>query len=151
MFDIVKVRPTTGVLLFGPPGTGKTTIVKAIAYESKAKLFIINGPEIMGGGEGQAEKKLWEIFEEAKSSLPSILFIDEIDSIAPNRENSHGETAKKVVTQLLTLMDGLGGRSTQFIIIAATNLPNSIDPALWWFGWFDKEIEIGVPDEKGRL
>lgn len=150
LFKVLGVKPPKGVLLFGPPGSGKTLIAKAIANETGAFFFILNGPEIMSKQMGEAEGNLRKAFEECEKNSPAILFIDEIDSIAPNREKSQGETEKRVVAQLLTLMDGVKGRG-QVVVIGATNRPNTLDPALRRAGRFDREIDIGVPDEAGRL
>ncbi|MEM3829977.1 MAG: CDC48 family AAA ATPase, partial [Conexivisphaerales archaeon] len=150
IFMRLGIEPPKGVLLYGPPGTGKTLLARAVASESGASFFSINGPEIISKWVGDAEKRLREIFENAEKSAPSIIFIDEIDAIAPKREESTGEVEHRVVSQLLTLMDGLKGRGN-VIVIAATNRPNAIDPALRRPGRFDREIYIGVPDEKGRL
>jgi len=149
LFDRLGIDPPRGVLLYGPPGTGKTLIAKAVANESGANFYSINGPEIMSKYYGQSEEKLREKFEEAEKTAPSIVFIDEIDSIAPKREEVTGETERRVVAQLLTLMDGLGGRG-QVIVIGATNREDAIDPALRRPGRFDREIEIGVPTRDGR-
>ena len=149
LFTRLGVDPPRGVLLHGPPGTGKTMLARAVANESEAQFFTINGPEIMGSGYGESEKALREVFEEAAKASPSIVFIDEIDSIAPKRTQVHGETEKRLVAQLLTLMDGLQARSN-VVVIAATNRPDAIDEALRRPGRFDREIVIGVPDEKGR-
>jgi transitional endoplasmic reticulum ATPase len=149
LFTRLGVDPPRGVLLHGPPGTGKTMLARAVANESEASFFTINGPEIMGSGYGESEKALREVFEEASKSSPSIVFIDEIDSIAPKRTQVHGEAEKRLVAQLLTLMDGLHTRSN-IVVIAATNRPDAIDEALRRPGRFDREIVIGVPDEKGR-
>merc|ERR1719331_2047596 len=150
LFKTLGVKPPKGVLLYGPPGSGKTLIARAIANETGAFFFLLNGPEIMSKMAGQAEENLRKAFGEAEANQPSIIFIDEIDSIAPNREKTNGEVERRVVAQLLTLMDGVKGRG-QVVCIGATNRPNSIDPALRRFGRFDREIDIGVPDEVGRL
>ena len=150
IFRNLGVKPPKGVLLHGPPGSGKTLLAKAIANETGASLFIINGPEILSKMQGESEKNLRSIFEEAEKQSPSIIFIDEIDSIAPNREKTNAEADKRIVSQLLTLMDGMKSKSN-VIVIGATNRPNSLDPALRRFGRFDKELDIGVPDETGRL
>ncbi len=149
LFQRLGVDPPRGVLLHGPPGTGKTRLARAVANESDAEFFLINGPEIMGSAYGESEKKLREIFEAAAKAAPSILFIDEIDSIAPKRGQVTGETEKRLVAQLLTLMDGLEPR-TNLVVIAATNRPEAIDEALRRPGRFDREIVVGVPDERGR-
>ena len=149
LFTRLGVDPPKGVLLHGPPGTGKTRLARAVANESEAQFFTINGPEIMGSAYGESEKRLREVFEEAGKAAPSIVFIDEIDSIAPKRTQTHGAAEKRLVAQLLTLMDGLHSRSN-IVVIAATNRPDAIDEALRRPGRFDREIVIGVPDEKGR-
>ncbi|AZI37240.1 putative ATPase [Caenibius tardaugens NBRC 16725] len=149
LFTRLGVDPPKGVLLHGPPGTGKTRLAQAVANESDAEFFIINGPEIMGSAYGESEKRLREVFEEAARAAPSIVFIDEIDSIAPKRSQVPGEAEKRLVAQLLTLMDGLDARSN-LVVIAATNRPDAIDEALRRPGRFDREIVIGVPDESGR-
>ena len=149
LFTRLGVDPPKGVLLHGPPGTGKTRLAQAVANESDAAFFTINGPEIMGSGYGDSEKRLREIFDEAAKSAPAIIFIDEIDSIAPKRDRVPGEAEKRLVAQLLTLMDGLEARSN-LVVIAATNRPDAIDEALRRPGRFDREIVLGVPDERGR-
>ncbi|MEM2542228.1 MAG: CDC48 family AAA ATPase [Candidatus Korarchaeum sp.] len=149
LFRHLGIDPPKGVLLFGPPGTGKTLLAKAVANESNAHFISISGPEIMSKYYGESEKRLREIFEEAEKNAPSIIFIDELDSIAPNRNEVTGEVERRVVAQLLALMDGLKGRG-EVIVIGATNRPEAIDPALRRPGRFDREIEIGVPDREGR-
>jgi transitional endoplasmic reticulum ATPase len=149
LFTRLGVDPPKGVLLHGPPGTGKTRLAQAVANESDAEFFTINGPEIMGSGYGESEKRLREVFEQASRAAPSIIFIDEIDSIAPKRTQVSGEAEKRLVAQLLTLMDGLESRAN-LVVIAATNRPDAIDEALRRPGRFDREIVIGVPDENGR-
>jgi transitional endoplasmic reticulum ATPase len=149
LFQRLGVDPPKGVLLHGPPGTGKTRLARAVANESDAQFFHIAGPEIMGSAYGESEKKLRELFEEAGQAAPSIIFIDEIDSIAPKRGQVSGEAEKRLVAQLLTLMDGLEPRQN-LVVIAATNRPEAIDEALRRPGRFDREIVVGVPDETGR-
>jgi transitional endoplasmic reticulum ATPase len=149
LFQRLGVDPPKGLLLYGPPGTGKTRLARAVANESDAQFFLINGPEIMGSAYGESEKRLREVFEEATKSAPSIVFIDEIDSIAPKRGQVSGEAEKRLVAQLLTLMDGLESRAN-LVVIAATNRPEAIDEALRRPGRFDREIVVGVPDERGR-
>ncbi|MEM0162520.1 MAG: CDC48 family AAA ATPase, partial [Thermoproteota archaeon] len=150
LFERLGIEAPKGVLLYGPPGTGKTLLAKAVASESNANFFSISGPEVMSKFYGESEERLREIFKQAKENAPSIIFIDEIDSIAPKREEVTGEVEKRVVSQLLALMDGLESRG-KVVVIGATNRPNAIDPALRRPGRFDREIEIGVPDRQGRL
>ena len=150
IFEKLGVEAPKGVLLYGPPGTGKTLLAKAVANESNAHFISISGPEIMSKFYGESEARLRDIFKEGKEKAPTIIFIDEIDSIAPKREEVTGEVERRVVSQLLSLMDGLEGRG-KVIVIAATNRQNAIDPALRRPGRFDREIEIKVPDRKGRL
>eukprot|EP00919_Chromeraceae_sp_WS-2016_P080604 GHVR01190561.1.p1 GENE.GHVR01190561.1~~GHVR01190561.1.p1 ORF type:complete len:798 (+),score=224.09 GHVR01190561.1:94-2487(+) len=150
LFKTLGVKPPRGVLLYGPPGSGKTLIARAVANETGAFFFLINGPEVMSKMAGEAEANLRRAFEEAEKNSPAIIFIDEIDSIAPKRDKTNGEVERRVVSQLLTLMDGLKSRG-QVVIIGATNRPNTIDTALRRFGRFDREIDIGVPDDNGRL
>ena len=149
LFDALGIDPPKGVLLYGPPGTGKTLLAKAVANESGANFLSIQGPEIMNKYYGESEAHLRQIFEEAETNSPSIIFIDELDSIASKRDETQGEVERRVVAQLLTLMDGLQGRG-QVIVIAATNRPDAIDQALRRPGRFDREIEIGIPDRDGR-
>ncbi|MCD6383524.1 MAG: CDC48 family AAA ATPase, partial [Thermoplasmata archaeon] len=149
LFEKLGIEPPKGVLLYGPPGTGKTLIAKAVANETNANFFSLSGPEIMSKYYGQSEENLREIFKQAQESAPSIIFIDEIDSIAPKRDEVKGEVESRVVAQLLALMDGLESRG-KVIVIGATNRPNALDPALRRPGRFDREIEIGIPDRKGR-
>ena len=149
LFERLGIHPPKGVLLYGPPGTGKTLIARAVANESGANFFSINGPEIMSKYYGQSEQKLREIFLKAEESAPSIIFIDEIDSIAPKREEVQGEVERRVVAQLLTLMDGLKERG-HVVVIGASNRIDAVDPALRRPGRFDREINIGVPDKNGR-
>ena len=149
LFEKLGIEPPKGVLLYGPPGTGKTLLAKAVANESDANFLYIGGPEIVSKFVGESEEKLRKMFKEAEENAPSIIFIDEIDAIAPKRGEVSGEVEKRVVSQLLTIMDGLKARGN-VIVIAATNRPDSIDPALRRPGRFDREIEIGVPSREGR-
>ncbi|TQS77347.1 MAG: AAA family ATPase [Methanomethylophilus alvi] len=149
LFERMGISAPKGVLLYGPPGTGKTLIAEALANESGASFLTIRGPEIVGKYYGESEAHLREIFDQAEKSAPSIIFIDEIDSIAPNRERADSETERRIVAQLLTLMDGMGGRGN-VVVIGATNQEDSIDPALRRPGRFDREIEIGIPNLEGR-
>lgn len=150
LFKAIGVKPPRGILLYGPPGTGKTLIARAVANETGAFFFLINGPEIMSKLAGESESNLRKAFEEAEKNSPSIIFIDELDAIAPKREKTQGEVERRIVSQLLTLMDGLKQRS-HVIVMAATNRPNTIDSALRRFGRFDREVDIGIPDITGRL
>src|SRR5271155_370568 len=150
LFKSIGIKPPRGILLFGPPGSGKTLIARAIANETGAFFFLLNGPEIMSKMAGEAEANLRKAFEEAEKNSPAIIFIDELDSIAPKRDKTNGEVERRVVSQLLTLMDGMKARSN-VVVMAATNRPNSIDPALRRFGRFDREICIDVPDVTGRM
>jgi transitional endoplasmic reticulum ATPase len=150
VFARLGIEPHSGILMYGSPGCGKTLIAKALASESEANFFIINGPEIMNKYYGETEARLRDIFKEARESSPSIIFIDEIDAIAPKREEAFGDVEKRVVAQLLALMDGMSERG-QVIVLGATNRPESLDPALRRPGRFDREIEIGVPNAEGRL
>jgi len=150
IFERLGVEPPKGVLLHGPPGTGKTLLAKAVANETNAHFILINGPEIMSKFYGQSEENLRKKFEEAEKNAPSIVFIDEIDAIATKREETKGEVERRVVAQLLALMDGLKSRG-KVVVIAATNVPNILDPALRRPGRFDRELEIGVPNKEGRL
>jgi transitional endoplasmic reticulum ATPase len=149
IFQRLGIEPPKGVLLHGPPGCGKTLLARAVANESEANFFSINGPEIMSKFYGESEARLREIFQQAQQNAPSIIFIDELDAIAPKREEVTGEVERRVVAQLLALMDGLGGRGN-VIVIGATNRPGALDPALRRPGRFDREVEIGVPDKQGR-
>lgn len=150
LFRAIGVKPPRGILLYGPPGTGKTLIARAVANETGAFFFLINGPEIMSKMAGESESNLRKAFEEAEKNAPAIIFIDELDAIAPKRDKTHGEVERRIVSQLLTLMDGLKQRA-HVVVMAATNRPNSIDAALRRFGRFDREIDIGIPDATGRL
>src|SRR3984885_1230293 len=150
IFERVGIEAPKGVLLYGPPGTGKTLLAKAVANETNANFYSIGGPEIMSKYYGESEERLRGIFKEAQENAPSIIFIDEIDSIAPKREEVSGELEKRIVSQLLSLMDGLQSRG-KVVVIGATNRPDALDPALRRPGRFDREIEIGVPDEESRL
>lgn len=150
LFKRLGVEAPKGVLLHGPPGTGKTLLAKAVANETNTSFYTIGGPEIMSKYYGESEEKLRSIFEQAEKNAPSIIFIDEIDSIAPKREEVSGEVERRIVAQLLSLMDGMSSRG-KVVVIGATNRVNAIDPALRRPGRFDREIEIGVPDRNGRL
>ena len=150
LFKRLGVEAPKGVLLHGPPGTGKTLLAKAVANETNASFYTIGGPEIMSKYYGESEEKLRNIFEQAEKNAPSIIFIDEIDSIAPKREEVSGEVERRIVAQLLSLMDGMSSRG-KVVVIGATNRVNAVDPALRRPGRFDREIEIGVPDRDGRL
>jgi len=150
LFTGLGIEPHSGILLYGPPGCGKTLIAKVLASESEANMYSINGPEIMNKYYGETEARLREIFKEAKDNSPSIIFIDEIDAIAPKREEAYGDVEKRVVAQLLALMDGLTDRGN-VIVLGASNRPESVDPALRRPGRFDREVEISVPNEDGRL
>jgi len=150
IFERLGIEPPKGVLLHGPPGTGKTLLAKAVANETASNFFLINGPEIMSKFYGQSEANVRKKFEEAEKEAPSIIFIDEIDAIAPKREESYGEVERRVVAQLLALMDGLKSRG-KVVVIAATNIPDALDPALRRPGRFDREVDIGVPNKQGRL
>ncbi|WP_299292749.1 CDC48 family AAA ATPase [Nitrosopumilus sp.] len=149
LFEKIGVEAPKGVLLYGPPGTGKTLLAKAVAGETNAHFISLSGPEIMGKYYGESEERIREIFTQAEENSPSIIFIDEIDSIAPKRDEVSGEVEKRIVSQLLTLLDGMKSRG-KVVVIAATNRPDSIDPALRRPGRFDREIEIGIPDDYGR-
>ncbi|MGI0002741.1 MAG: AAA family ATPase, partial [Nitrosopumilaceae archaeon] len=149
LFEKLGVEAPKGVLMYGSTGTGKTLLAKAVAGETNSHFISLSGPEVMGKYYGESEERLREIFKQAEENAPSIIFIDEIDSIAPKREEVTGEVEKRVVSQLLTLMDGMKSRG-KVVVIAATNRPDSIDPALRRPGRFDREIEIGIPDEEGR-
>jgi len=150
IFTRLNIEPHSGILLYGPPGCGKTLIAKVLASESEANFYSINGPEIMNKYYGETEARLRDIFKEAKENSPSVIFIDEIDAIAPKREEAYGDVEKRVVAQLLALMDGLNDRGN-VIVLGATNRPESVDPALRRPGRFDREIEISVPNAEGRL
>lgn len=150
LFKSLGIKPPKGLLMYGPPGSGKTLIARAVANETGAFFFLINGPEIMSKMAGESEDNLRKAFAEAEKNAPSIIFIDEIDSIAPKRDKVNGEVERRIVSQLLTLMDGLKSRA-HIVVMAATNRPNSIDGALRRFGRFDREVDIGVPDETGRM
>src|SRR6266498_4803736 len=150
LFKRLGVEAPKGVLLHGPPGTGKTLLAKAVANETNANFYSISGPEIMSKFYGQSEENLRDMFKQAEENAPSIIFIDELDSIAPKRDEVTGEVERRVVAQLLALMDGLQARG-KVVVIGATNRPNALDPALRRPGRFDREIEIGVPDRDGRL
>jgi transitional endoplasmic reticulum ATPase len=150
IFRAFSIRPPKGILLYGPPGTGKTLIARAVANTARANFYLISGPEIGSKYYGESEKKLRDIFKEAEKTAPSIIFIDEIDSLAPSRDNTSTEVERRIVSQLLTLMDGLSP-SDKVVVLAATNRPNAVDPALRRPGRFDREIEIPAPDAAARL
>ncbi|MDP3917375.1 MAG: CDC48 family AAA ATPase [Nanoarchaeota archaeon] len=150
IFESLGISPPKGVLLHGPPGTGKTLLAKAVANETNANFILVNGPELLSKFYGETEKKIRNLFEDAEKNAPSIIFIDEIDAIAPKREDTYGEVERRMVSQLLTVMDGLKSRG-RVIVIGATNRQNSLDPALRRPGRFDREINIGVPNKEGRL
>jgi transitional endoplasmic reticulum ATPase len=150
LFKAIGIKPPKGILMYGPPGSGKTLIARAVANETGAFFWLINGPEIMSKMSGEAEANLRKAFAECEKNAPAILFIDELDSIAPKRDKANGEVERRIVSQLLTLMDGMNSRSN-VIVMAATNRPNSIDGALRRFGRFDREVDIGVPDKIGRF
>ncbi len=149
IFRRLGIKPPKGILFYGPPGTGKTLLAKAIAHETNSRFYSINGPEIMSKFYGESEENLRRIFKEAEENAPAIIFIDEIDAIAPKREETHGEVERRIVSQLLTLMDGLKSRG-HVVVIGATNRPNALDPALRRPGRFDREVEIGMPNREGR-
>jgi len=150
IFSTVGVKPPRGILMYGPPGSGKTLIARALANETETFLFSINGPEIISKLSGDSESNLRKTFEEAEKKSPSIIFIDELDSLAPKKEKNQGDAERKIVSQLVTLMDAINPRS-QVIVLACTSRPNQVDPSLRRFGRFDREIDIGVPDEKDRV
>ena len=150
IFERLGIEPPKGILLHGPPGTGKTLLAKAVAGEPEANFILLNGPEVMSKFYGESEKKIRDIFNDAEKNAPAIIFIDEIDAIAPKREDVQGEVERRVVSQLLTMMDGLKSRG-RVVVIGATNRPNSIDPALRRPGRFDRELELNAPDKEGRL
>ena len=150
VFENLGIAPPKGVLLHGPPGTGKTLLAKAVANETNANFILVNGPELLSKFYGETEKKIRNLFEEAEKNAPTIIFVDEIDAIAPKREETYGEVERRMVSQLLTMMDGLKSRG-KVIVIGATNRPNSLDPALRRPGRFDREIDIGAPKKDGRL
>jgi len=150
IFESLGISPPKGVLLHGPPGTGKTLLAKAVATETNANFILVNGPELLSKFYGETEKKIRKLFEDAEKNAPTIIFIDEIDAIAPKREETYGEVERRMVSQLLTVMDGLNARG-RVIVIGATNRQNSLDPALRRPGRFDREINIGVPNKEGRL
>ncbi len=150
IFERLGIEPPKGVLLYGPPGTGKTLVAKAVANESEATFLLLNGPEVMSKFYGESEKRIRDLFEQAEKHAPSIIFIDEIDALAPKREDSYGEVERRVVSQLLTMLDGLKSRG-KVVVIAATNRPNALDPALRRPGRLDREIAINVPNKAGRL
>lgn len=151
IFQKYGLKPPKGVLLFGPPGTGKTLIARAVAYETGAHSIIINGPEVVSKFYGETEQKLRDLFDEAIEKAPTVIFIDEIDALCPKRDEAPSELEKRVVTTLLTLMDGANTENNRVIVIGATNRPNSLDEALRRPGRFDREVEIGIPTSEARL
>ncbi|KAF7374732.1 putative CDC48-Microsomal protein of CDC48/PAS1/SEC18 family of ATPases [Mycena sanguinolenta] len=151
LFKSIGINAPRGILMLAPPGTGKTLMARAVSNETGAFFFLINGPEIMSKMAGESEANLRKAFEEAEKNAPAIIFIDEIDSIAPKREKTDGEVERRVVSQLLALMDGMTARSANIVVMAATNRPNIVDPALRRFGRFDREVDFTIPDTAGRL